>query len=168
MQSLPAPAALGADLLRHLEVARQELTWTVEQFPESLALWSPGDGAWSAHQTLAHLRDTEVHAYAVRVSRILAEETPELPDFPGGQWVATWTPTGPLVATLDAYLATSRASSERLSAIDAAAWERVGAHPHFGRLTLLGWLERMHFHLIDHLGQILAVRAQLRTRGLLP
>jgi hypothetical protein len=168
MQSLPTPAVVGADLLRHLEVARQELTWAVEQFPESLALWSPGDGAWSAHQVLAHLRDTEIHAYAVRVSRILAEETPELPDFPGGEWIARWIPTGPLVATLGEYLVASRASSHRLAVIDDAAWERVGVHPSFGRLTLLGWVERMHFHLVDHLGQILAVRAQLRTDGLLP
>jgi hypothetical protein len=160
-------AATGADLLHHLEAARHELAWVIEQFPEPFALWSPAEGAWSAHQALAHLRDTEREAFVVRVQRVLTEDNPDLEDFPGGEWIARWRPSGPMRDTLAEYLAASRASSTRLATVPAAAWTQTGTHPTFGRLSLLGWVERMHFHLLDHLSQILAVRAELRAQGLL-
>jgi hypothetical protein len=157
----------GREVLEHLEAMRVELAWVIDTFPEPYALWVPAPEQWSAHQTLAHLRDTERQGFAERVRRVIQEEEPFLPDFPGGEWAARWRPEGALRDTLSEYLAASRASDARLAGISELAWERGGVHPDFGRLTLLGWVERMHFHLIDHLGQILAIRAELHTRGLL-
>jgi hypothetical protein len=160
-------AARGQATLRHLDVLRGELAWVVESFPEAHALWSPADGAWSAHLTLAHLRDTEREGFRERVRRIVEESNPFLDDFPGGAWAARWRRTGPMTETLAEYLAASRDTDRRLATIPPDAWLRTGTHPHFGTLTLVGWVERMHFHLVDHLGQILAIRAALRTHGLI-
>ena len=160
-------SASGQTILRHLDVLRWELAWVVEQFPERYALWTPKAGAWSAHLTLAHLRDTEREGFSVRIRRVLEEDEPFLEDFPGGVWAARWQPSGPMTETLAEYLVASRETDARLCGVADAAWSRAGAHPSFGRLTLTGWLERMHFHLADHLSQILAIRAALRTHGLL-
>jgi hypothetical protein len=157
----------GRAVQRHLEIARAEFAWVVESFPEEHALWSPSEDTWSAHLTLAHLRDTEREGFRERVRRVLEEDTPFLDDFPGGLWASRWRKTGPMTDTLAEYLEASRESDRRLAEIPDEAWLRTGTHPAFGTLTLVGWLERMHFHLVDHLGQILAIRAALRTHGLI-
>lgn len=159
--------ARGRACLRHLAVARDELLWVAESFPAEFALWRPSPAAWSAHQTLTHLRDTEAHAYARRVELVLTTDEPELPDFPGGEWMARWSPEGTLVELVLAYVSASRGSTDRLEDADEATWRRRGTHPTFGRLSLVGWTERMYFHLVDHLAQVLSVRAALRAEGLL-
>src|SRR5690242_7932071 len=43
------------------------------------------DGTFSITETLCHLRDLEAEAYAIRISRILDEANPVLPDFDGSR-----------------------------------------------------------------------------------
>ena len=159
-------AQAGRDILRRTAWAREELGWIAGTFPAEHVLWRPSPDGWNAHQTLTHLRDTEIHAYRLRVELVLTEGEPHLPDFPGGQWMAKWQPDGSLSDLADDYGRASRASEERLATISDTDWLRCGTHPNFGRLSLVGWVERMHFHLMDHMTQILNIRSQLRTNGL--
>jgi hypothetical protein len=53
----------------------------VEAAPPGRFGVTPRPGAWSALETLNHLRDIVVHVYGLRIRRLLYEEAPVFADF---------------------------------------------------------------------------------------
>lgn len=128
--------------------------------PEALRRPSPS-GKWSAHDNLAHVgRQNEV--FLERVRRIVAEDSPALPQYRAEQdpaWPA-WRalPTDEVLRRLDAARAELVAELQRLSPADFA---RTGTHSRFGTLNLAAWIEFFLAHEAHHLYTILK-----RSRGL--
>ena len=111
--------------------------------PKKLLLWTPGPGKWSILEIVAHMRDMERDAYLARYRRILAEETPTLPDIDGD-----------ICAIRDDYrnlrlpdllrdwLKLRKECLKLLKSVKGARWERVGTHETAGPLTMDALLRR--------------------------
>src|SRR5271154_3331616 len=69
-----------------LEILRStpaRLKAVLKGVPKAVLLWTPAPGKWSILEIVCHLRDMERDAYLARYRRILAEDTPSLPDIDG-------------------------------------------------------------------------------------
>jgi hypothetical protein len=109
---------------------------------------TPGlDGAFSFIEHVWHLADLEAEGFAVRISRILAEENPSLPDFDGAAVACErGYRTLPLSEGLVRFAASRSANVERLAGVDAAGWRRGGEQGGAGRITLADMPEKMLAH----------------------
>jgi hypothetical protein len=109
---------------------------------------TPGPGgAFSFLEHVWHLADLEAEGFAVRIARILAEESPILPDFDGAP-VARERQYGtlPLNEGLARFAAFRRANVERFARVDAAGWQRRGEQQGAGRIVLADLPHKMIAH----------------------
>ena len=75
-----------AERRRYLEIVRATpalLKAALKGVPKAVLLYTPAPGKWSILEIVCHLRDMERDAYLERYRRILAEDTPRLPDIDG-------------------------------------------------------------------------------------
>jgi hypothetical protein len=75
-----------AERRRYLEIVRAtpaRLKAALKGVPKAVLLFTPAPGKWSILEIACHLRDMERDAYLDRYRRILAEDTPQLPDIDG-------------------------------------------------------------------------------------
>ena len=127
--------------------------------PKAVLLWTPAPGKWSILEIVCHLRDMEGDAYLTRYRRILAEDTPRLPDIDGDTYsLERDYRAQKLSEVLRDWTRLRRESLKLLAGAKRADWERAGVHETAGRLTLADFLGR-HAHGNDeaHLGQIEAI-----------
>jgi uncharacterized damage-inducible protein DinB len=146
-----------------LEVLRStpaRLKAALKGVPKAVLLWTPSPGKWSILEIVCHLRDMEADAYLTRYRRILAEETPSLPDIDGDTYSLERDYRSQKLA--DVVRDWTRLRRETLKVLAAAKrgdWERAGVHETAGRLTLADLLRR---HALGndeaHLGQIDAIK----------
>jgi uncharacterized damage-inducible protein DinB len=101
----------------------------------------------------------ERDAYLTRYRRILAEDTPSLPDVDGDTYSLEYDYRAQkLTEVLRDWTRLRRESLKLLAGVKRADWERAGVHETAGRLTMADFLGR-HAHGNDeaHLGQIEAI-----------
>ncbi len=133
----------------------QALREAAGRIPASARHARAGDGGWSPHQVLAHVRDVEIGAYLPRLSRILAEERPDLADFDGEAWMAAhYDPAEPLGTLLGSFQQARHEGLALVSVLGSTGWSRTGRHPSLGERTLGWWLERAVSHAEEHLRQL--------------
>ena len=128
--------------------------------PKAVLLWTPAPGKWSILEIVCHLRDMEREAYLERYRRILAEDTPSLPDIDGDTFsLENDYRTQKLAEVVRDWTRLRRESLKVLAGAKRADWERAGVHETAGRLTLADFLRR-HAHGNDeaHLGQIEGIK----------
>jgi hypothetical protein len=111
--------------------------------PKAVLLFTPAPGKWSILEIVCHLRDMERDAYLDRYRRILAEDTPQLPDIDGD----TYSLEGDyrnqkLSEALREWTRLRRESLKLLAGVKREQWERAGIHETAGRLTLGDLLRR--------------------------
>jgi hypothetical protein len=128
--------------------------------PRRLTSWRPAPGKWSILEVVCHLRDMERDAYLGRYRRILAEDTPQLPDADAdiyaleGDYGAQ-----KLGDALREFQRLRRECLKVLSGVKGDAWERAGIHEAAGRLTMADFLRRQAVGNDEaHLGQIDAIK----------
>jgi uncharacterized damage-inducible protein DinB len=145
-----------------LEILRgtpSRLKAALKGVPKAVLLWTPAPGKWSILEIVCHLRDMERDAYLARYRRILAEDTPALPDIDGDTYsLENDYRSQKLTEVLRDWTRLRRESLKLLAGAKRADWERAGVHDTAGRLTLADFLRR-HAHGNDeaHLGQIEAI-----------
>ena len=128
--------------------------------PKAVVLWPPAPGKWSILEIACHLRDMEREAYLDRYRRILAEDTPSLPDVDGDTYSLEHDyRSQKLAEVVRDWIRLRRESLKLLAGVKRAEWDRAGVHETAGRLTLADFLRR-HAHGNDeaHLGQIDAIK----------
>jgi uncharacterized damage-inducible protein DinB len=122
--------------------------------PETLSA-RPIPGKWSAHEQLAHIARYH-QIFLQRIDRILAEQTPEF-----SRYRAEDDPEWPAWSSLPAPQLFVRISSmraklmARLRSLTEEDFERTGAHPKFGTMSLSLWLEFFLVHEAHHLYVVL-------------
>jgi uncharacterized damage-inducible protein DinB len=146
-----------------LEILRStpaRLKAALKGIPKALLLWTPAPGKWSILEIACHLRDMERDAYVTRYRRILAEDTPALPDADGDAYSLEHDYRAQKLAEiLRDWTRLRRESLKILAGVKRADWDRAGVHETAGRLTMADLLGR-HAHGNDeaHLGQIEAIK----------
>jgi len=146
-----------------LEILRStpaRLKAALKGVPKAVLLWTPAPGKWSILEIVCHLRDMEQDAYLTRYRRILAEDTPSLPDIDGDACSLEHDyRSQKLSDVVRDWTRLRRESLKLLAGAKRADWERAGVHETAGRLTLADFLRR-HAHGNDeaHLGQIEAIK----------
>lgn len=118
----------------------------------------PGPDGWSIRDVLVHLADAEI-LRALRIRLILADDGVALPVFDQDEWrdrLAYGTRDPGLAFA--AYGSMVGASAELVSAYGEGAWERAGAHPDEGPLTVRELVTRGANHAQEHAVQIAALQ----------
>jgi len=151
------------DCLDVLRATPAKLKAAVKGIPKSALLWTPAPGKWSILEIVCHLRDMEKDAYLTRYQRILAEETPTLPDIDGDRCsLENDYRSQKLGEVLRDWSRLRRECLKLLSKVKREQWDRAGIHETAGRLTMATFLSRQTRGNDEaHLGQIEAVKRRL-------
>ncbi|MEK8132057.1 DinB family protein [Paenibacillus filicis] len=119
---------------------------------------------WSIKQIAVHLADAEL-AVSFRVRNILSEKAPAIQPFEQDNWTDSLNYEAlDLAAALERFRLLRAANSELLEQIKDEAWERTGAHPENGLITLAQVIAGQINHLQGHLDQIQTALTDYRSR----
>ena len=141
------PGAVS-DLLRGLS----DLSARVKNSPEE----------FSALENVCHLRDIEIEGYAVRISRILDEENPSLPDVDGSRLAIERDYNSQnLAKALQDFESARKRNTERLSRLNPEQFDRKGTMEGVGPVTIRKLLEMMREHDEDHLHELNIIHHRL-------
>jgi DinB family protein len=122
-----------------------------------VARQSGPDGGLSPVEICWHLADLEAEGYAVRIRRLLAEDTPQLPDFDGGAMAKARNYRAlSLGEGLDAFRAARRANVDALQRLSDDEWLRVGTQEGVGPVALCDIPSMMAEHDAGHRDEVAA------------
>jgi hypothetical protein len=117
-----------------------------------------GTGAFSLVEQAWHLADLEVEGYGMRLTRILTEDTPALPDFRGDVVAAQrdylHLPLGP---ALDRFASARAANLAQIAAATEEQRARTGEQDGVGTVTFARVAEMMAEHDASHVGELLTL-----------
>ncbi|MBI3539912.1 MAG: DinB family protein [Candidatus Eisenbacteria bacterium] len=106
----------------------------------------PGEGRWSAHEVMCHLRDADRDVFTIRLERLLTDRHPAFAraDLSGESRVRGWAGEAP-EATLREWTALRAMLVARLAGLTPVEWARMGSHEALGpygvREMVRGWAE---------------------------
>jgi hypothetical protein len=163
-----------AERRRYLEIVRAtpaRLKAALKGVPKALLLFAPAPGKWSILEIVCHLRDMERDAYLDRYRRILAEDTPQLPDIDGDAYSLEGDYRNQKLSdALREWTRLRRESLKLLAGVKREQWERAGIHESAGRLTIADLLRRhaigndeAHLHQIEAAKRRQAILARLES-----
>src|SRR6185295_14676728 len=112
----------------------------------------PAPGKWSAREIVHHLADSEMTA-AVRLRLLVATERPAIAGYDQDEFVRRLYYDRPIEASLDAFKAARRTTTEILERMTETDWAREGTHTEHGRYTVERWLEIYSVHAHRHAEQ---------------
>lgn len=128
---------------------------------ENVLTRRPAEGAWSATEIVCHLRDVE-EFYFERVLLILANEEPTLVVLDPDRWADERQYQRQDIMRAHAALSTRRQETlDLLDALPPEQWERAGAHPLRGRLSIRRIVHGWAKHDDGHLDQLMRALAGL-------
>jgi len=117
---------------------------------------------FSAIENICHLRDIEIEGYTPRISRILKEYKPRLPDIDGGRLaVEREYQTKDLSEALQSFANARNLNTEILKGLVAEQWDREGSMEGVGSITIRGLLIMMRDHDADHIRELSSLRVDL-------
>lgn len=125
--------------------------------PRDMWKFRPAEGAWSVHEIIVHLADSELNSYA-RVRKALAEPGSTIFGYDQDQWAVALDyhrrDTGDALALLRLV---RKMTHELLAGQPADVWARSYFHPEMQRqVTLNAWLDIYSSHIPSHIDQIYA------------
>jgi hypothetical protein len=150
-------------ILTALRQSADEVRREVERLPAEAALWRPGEGEWSQHETLTHLWIADHFIFLPRLQAMARQENPPLPVIDEvALQRAHWDAARPRDDLLAGFLADRRAE---LALLEAHPWDRPGVHGALGPISI-GWVAQYAMgHTWEHLSQMLRVRLYYTVRG---
>lgn len=146
-----------AHLIESYNRAHQKLITTLVKCPRIMWDFKPAADTWSIREIIAHLADSEAHAY-IRARRILAEPGRDVIAFDQDLWAREldYSAQEPDDA-LEFFRLARRMTTALLRRQPEEAWHRTTHHPERGEITLDDWLEGFTRHPEAHLEQITRV-----------
>lgn len=122
----------------------------------------PGPAKWTAREIVHHLADSEMTA-AVRLRRLLAEESPVIVGYDQEEFARRLFYDRPIAASLEAFRIARLVTAELLTRMSEADWQRAGTHSESGPYSVERWLEIYAAHAHGHADQIRRARASGRS-----
>jgi DinB superfamily len=114
----------------------------------------PADGSWTARRVVHHMADSEMTS-ALRVRRLIAEESPQIVGYPEEVWAErVYYDDRPIAPSLEAFRAARASTVPILERMTDAEWVREGTHSELGRYTPEVWLQVYVNHAKEHAEQI--------------
>lgn len=156
-------AMLGQDerdsMLADLGAMPEFLAQQFGALPRDVASQPQPDGAFSPVEHCWHLADLEREGYAVRLTRLLTETEPVLPDFDGSRIAADRQyRMKSLAAAIEAFRESRRANLLAFAALREADWSRAGSQEGVGRVAVCDLPAMMAQHDRTHRDEIEAWR----------
>jgi hypothetical protein len=109
-----------------------------------------------------HLADLEREGYGTRITRLLAEDRPSLPDFPGDRIAAEREYlTGDVTLAVALFEHARRRNVERLGAMDAPTLDRSGVQDGAGEVSLARVPRMMLSHDSGHVTELIELLTAL-------
>ena len=143
----------GLDCLDLLEETPGILRGLMRVLTEEDAKWKPSADRFSVAEVLAHLSHSEGHCYAMRVTRFMTEEMPELePD--DAQMHLDLYRDADAEDSFDHFEDQRVTNVEYLRSLPRAAGERRAMHREAGEITLQQMLHEWSMHDLGHIRQI--------------
>jgi hypothetical protein len=124
--------------------------------PQELDRRPPGSD-WSAREVAHHLADSETTAY-IRLRRLIAEDSPAIPDYDEEAFARRLHYDRPIEPSLAVLRAVREASLQLLEALTPEEWERSGTHSEAGPYSVDDWLRTYANHSHEHADQIRRAR----------
>jgi len=152
-------------LIQFLEGMPAQLEGVLAGLSEIQLRHKPGPeaDAFSLAEQVHHLRDIEVEGYSRRLRRMLAEETPFLPDIDGTRLaVERAYNQNPLAPAFDEFAAARRANIELLRRLTPADLSRSGEMEGLGRITLAQLLVMWRNHDAVHRAELQELLATVK------
>lgn len=142
--------------LQILRDQSQQVVHEAKLMPREALLWRTAEGEWSVQECLAHLRNIERQVFLVRISKVVKESEPFLPNFDEFAYHREhWRAEEPVTEILPDFLA---ARAELVALLQTADWSRTGSHEERGPISL-DWLAAyVCNHTWEHLSQLMRVR----------
>ncbi|HKZ08814.1 MAG TPA: DinB family protein [Methylomirabilota bacterium] len=118
----------------------------------------PAAGGFALVEHAWHLADLEREGYGARISRLLVEDGPALPDFEGDRIALEREYLcGSVELALEVFAQARARNIERLAALDGAALARRGTQEGVGELTLGRVPRMMAAHDAGHVAELAAL-----------
>ena len=111
------------------------------------------EGGWTPRQIAHHLADSEMMS-AIRIRRMLTEETPVIFGYDEKAFAEKLTSDRPIEPSLEAMRWARETCSQLLDRMTEDDWQIVGTHTESGRYTTEDWLRVYAGHAHDHAEQI--------------
>ena len=127
--------------------------------PATLNRRPPGQD-WSMRDVVIHLADSEI-VQAVRIRLVLAGDEPNLPVYDQDLWKRKllYVFRDP-EAALSGFQQVRYGTAELLRECAPDAWERAGAHPELGTVTVAELVARAADHVDEHVAQLRSMRGE--------
>ncbi len=116
---------------------------------------------FSVVENVCHLRDIEIEGYSARISRILRENNPLLPDIDGSRLaVEREYHSQNLSEALQAFAYARKQNTQTLRGLVAEQLDREGTMEGVGSVTIRGLLLMMRDHDADHVRELSSIRGR--------
>lgn len=161
--------AYKTEIVARIRQATDDLGWVVRGLRSGQAMYSPGEGEWSIHEHLAHLRDTEQEVYLPLLRWATVPEMLDPLDYSRKAWhERRYDAAEPLARVLDDL---QRMRDEELLIfrdMPDSIWTRWRTDTRWGPLTCQWIAESIYRHALDHLQGVMALRQDLNLAALQP
>ncbi len=140
--------------LARLARAADDLAAAIAGQPEAVLARRPDARNWAPKEVVCHLRDTE-ESFMVRFQTIMAMEDPKFLPVDPDRWAEERQYLRNDVAEALRHFRRWREESlALLRGLTAQQWQRAGAHPRRGRMTVGDFVTLMAWHDENHLEQL--------------
>lgn len=146
------------ELIEHYKQGLPAVLSAIEGISEEEWDFRPSAGEWSPREVVHHLAGGEMIS-AVRLLRLLAEDSPEIPGYDEVEYARRLHYDRPVEASLEAFRGARQTTAELLDRLTEEEWRREGTHTEFDGYNVEFWLERSAAHPHQHAEQITNVRA---------
>jgi hypothetical protein len=133
------------------------LTAALERFPREMWQFRPAPDAWTIHEIIVHIADSEVNSY-VRCRRFIAEPGSAVLGYDEGQWARALhyheqSPEG----AVELFRWLRGLSYELIKTVPESTWANTVHHSENGLMTMDDWLVTYERHVRDHVAQMQVV-----------
>ena len=146
-----------ADRLARYAAAYGELTTALAAFeglPPDFWHFRPRPGAWSVHEIVLHLADSEANSY-IRLRRLAAEPGSTVLGYDQDRWARELHyPEQSLDTALQTFRWLRQSSVELLRHLPESVWGHAVTHSEAGHYPFERWLELYAEHVPGHIAQM--------------